>query len=170
MAFPGKKSVARWEICGNFFKFNLQILDKLWLKSSSASKKINVLKRGNYLAGRRSSFRWKWGKIAKFRGPFWKDVQFPSTRKHKIPLYMHAIKVANAIAVQCWLLWSNLLFSCIYILFPFNLSLWNKISVFFFLAKIDFYINEIVHVAKAFSSVRPQTVRTQDSVENVCLT
>lgn len=104
MAFPGKNSVARREICANFFKFNLQILDKLWLKSSSASKEINVLERGNDLAGKRSSFLGKLGKIVKFQGPLWKDVQFPSTRKHKIPLYMHSIKVAKAIAVQCWLL------------------------------------------------------------------
>lgn len=103
MAFPGKKSVARREICANFFKFNLQILDKLWLKSSPASKEINVLERGNDLAGRRSSFWGKLGKTVKFQGPLWKDVQFPSTRKHKIPLYVHSIKVAKAIMVLCWL-------------------------------------------------------------------
>ena len=122
-------------------QFNLQILDKLWLKSSPASKEINVLERGNDLAGRRSSFWGKLGKIVKFQGPLWKDVQFPSTRKHKIPLYVHSIKVAKAITVLCWLSWSNLLFSFIYILSPFNLWLRNKISVLF-LGENKFIYNE----------------------------
>lgn len=119
MAFPGKNSVARREICANYFKFNLQILDKLWPKSSSESREINVLERGNDLTGKKSSFLWKLWKIVMFQGPYLKAFQFPSTRKHKIPLYMYSIKVAKAIAVQCQLIWSNLLFSFIYILSPF---------------------------------------------------
>ena len=82
--------MARRAICANFFKFNLQIFDKLWLKSSSASSEINVSERGNDLAGKKSSFGGKLEKIVMFHGPKQKDVQFPSTRKHKINPAVHA--------------------------------------------------------------------------------
>ena len=54
------------KICANFFKFNLQILDKLWLKSCSASGEAKVLERRNDFAGKRTSLFWSLCKIVVF--------------------------------------------------------------------------------------------------------